>query len=83
MKVKDRTSGDTLLEGRIHKGLYCLFIQMEIMKEEVFVLEKGSLALWHHRLGHLNSRAISILTKNNIIDVTRPIHDNICCESCV
>lgn len=45
-----------------------------IHEEEGSVLsvEKASLELWHHRLFHLNTKAISVLSKHNVIDVIRP-----------
>lgn len=50
VQVQDRGSNKLLLEG----GLYKL-PTMETKNLEVLGVEKASMDLWHHHLGHLNS----------------------------
>lgn len=40
--------------------------------KQLLSAERASMEVWHRHLGHLNSRALSFLAKDNLIAVSNP-----------
>ena len=78
--VKDQNQ--TIITRGHKKGqLYALD---GIFHKALSAIRKGgsSSSIWHQRLGHLNSRLLSLLKEKNVIDVTHWVTKPILCASC-
>lgn len=83
VKVMDKDTDATLLEGTIEDRLYSLSIDVKKEKMKVLSMEKSSLELWHRRLGYLNPREVNKLTQEKLIYITDSVRGILKCESCI
>ncbi|KAJ8772626.1 hypothetical protein K2173_027803 [Erythroxylum novogranatense] len=78
--VKDRQTGQVLLQGPRNNNLYIL----SGISKAYFAnrLKTVTADIWHQRLGHPQSSAISTLSNKNLIDVKGSLHSKSFCDSC-
>jgi len=72
--VKDQATKRTLFEGRCRNGLYPI---PSAHLKEALGATRSSPDLWHYRLGHLGSEALSKLISSQAITCTKPQNDNV------
>lgn len=84
VRVRDLETREVLLEGRDREGLYELPLPLgnRMQVNQVSVGIKASARTWHLQLGHLHSKAMKKLNKENLIAVTdvKSIQDS--CDDC-
>jgi len=78
VQVWNPTTKQVLAEGRATKGLYEL--PLNLGGGVAFTCEAESHFLWHCRLGHLNSKAMSVIINNG--SILSDQNKNISCDSC-
>lgn len=83
VEVKDRELAITLLKGGTCDGLYCIPRDMKKRRVVALSMEKTSLELWHHWLGHLNTKVKSVLAKDNVVSVIHLNQGYLVCKSFV
>lgn len=59
--VKDRRTSDVVTIGQGVDGLYQLNLNKHSRRAEVNSVDKGSMDLWHARLGHLNEKTTKLM----------------------
>ncbi|KAF2300900.1 hypothetical protein GH714_018107 [Hevea brasiliensis] len=80
ISVKDRQTGQVLLQGPRKNNLYILSGNPKAYFSNRF--RSGTADIWHQRLGHPQPSAISILFNKNLIDVKGSLHSKFLCDSC-
>jgi hypothetical protein len=80
--IKDRTTRNTILEGRCEGGLYPIKSVRRPHKKMIVGVAKPSMKLWHSRLGHPSFNTVDYVIRSNELPFVAKMHSESICDVC-